>query len=130
MDAIAPPALSRDLGRHELITKYFFEGYEYSLIVCFLFFVHGISLSVRQLKRILRRMNLRRRGDTGSIRHRRTVRNLIQVSSSLTTVRSCVQMRVWYVEGTREFRKLTGIPGYVETITTKIQSCSVKFSLC
>ena len=36
-----------------------------------------------------------RRGDTGSIRHCRTVRNLIQVSSSLTTVRSCVQMHVF-----------------------------------
>ena len=46
--------------RDDIIRLYFSRGYTYSLIVCFLHFVHGTSLSLRQLKRILRRLNLRR----------------------------------------------------------------------
>ena len=34
-----------------LIRHYFFEGFEYRLIACFLYFVHGINISVRQIKR-------------------------------------------------------------------------------
>ena len=48
-------------NREDLIEVYFSCGYPYRLIVCFLHFVHGITLSLRQLKRILRRLNLRRR---------------------------------------------------------------------
>ena len=44
-----------------LIYCYFRLGYEYRLILCFLYFIHGITLSLRQLKRILRRLGLRRR---------------------------------------------------------------------
>ena len=55
------PALYRGVGRDDLIKLYFYEGYNYRLIICFLFFVHGISLSLRHLKRILQGMNLRRR---------------------------------------------------------------------
>ena len=47
------PALYRGVGRDDLIKLYFYEGYNYCLIICFLFFVHGISLSLRQLKKIL-----------------------------------------------------------------------------
>ena len=46
--------------RDELIWKYFHLGYEYKLIVCFLYYVEGISISLRQLKRILQRLGLRR----------------------------------------------------------------------
>ena len=55
------PALYRGVGRDDLIKLNFYEGYNYRLIICFLFFVHGISLSLRHLKRILQGMNLRRR---------------------------------------------------------------------
>ena len=48
-------------GRDLLIKCYFMLGYEYRLIICFLYFVHGISISLRQLKRTLRRLQLRRR---------------------------------------------------------------------
>ena len=77
MASFVSPALSRGLGRDDLIRQYFFEGYDYHLIICFLFFIHGITLSLRQLKRILRRMNLSRRMLPSS---RRTVSLLIQVA--------------------------------------------------
>ena len=48
-------------SRDALIQEYFHQGYPYTLILCFLYFVNGISLSLRQLKRILKRMGLRRR---------------------------------------------------------------------
>ena len=48
-------------SRDRLIQEYFYQGYPYQLILCFLYFVHGISLSLRQLKRILKRLSLRRR---------------------------------------------------------------------
>lgn len=45
----------------ELVAHYFHEGYSYALIVCFLHYVDGITISLRQLKRILQRLKLRRR---------------------------------------------------------------------
>ena len=45
-------------SRDSLIQDYFRQGYSHQL---FLYFIHGISLSLRQLKRILRRLGLRRR---------------------------------------------------------------------
>ena len=64
--------------RDGLIRHYFFEGFEYRLIACFLYFVHGINISVRQIKRVLRVFNLRRksRWNSSSIR---TIRNLVLV---------------------------------------------------
>lgn len=49
------------LSRDDIITSYFHCGYSYKLILCFLFGLHGIHLSLRQLKRILRKLKLRRR---------------------------------------------------------------------
>ena len=49
------------VSRADIIEWYFYEGYQYRTIVCFLYFVHGITLSLRQLKRELRKMNLHRR---------------------------------------------------------------------
>ncbi len=49
------------LTRNELVESYFHRGYEYWAIICFLYFLHGIKLSLRQLKRILKMLNLRRR---------------------------------------------------------------------
>ena len=47
--------------RDALVEHYFHLGYDYGLILCFLHFLHGISISLRQLKRILKRLGLRRR---------------------------------------------------------------------
>ena len=47
--------------RDLLIVEYFQEGYPYELILSFLALLHGFSLSLRQLKRILQLLNLRRR---------------------------------------------------------------------
>ena len=49
VEAVVPPQLSRSLSRDDLIKEYFFEGYEYRVIICFLYFVHGVSISLRQL---------------------------------------------------------------------------------
>ena len=53
--------LGVDRTRDALILRYFSLGYEYGLILCFLHFLHGVTISLRQLKRILRRLGLRRR---------------------------------------------------------------------
>lgn len=45
-----------------LITDYFKQGFKYSEILSFLLVKHGILMSLRQLKRILKRLNLKRRG--------------------------------------------------------------------
>ena len=46
----------------EFVQMYFERGYSYRLILCFLSSCHGILLSLRTLKRVLKRLNLRRRG--------------------------------------------------------------------
>ena len=48
-------------GRDSLVQQYFDLGLNYVEIISFLLLIHGISLSVRQLKRILRRKGLTRR---------------------------------------------------------------------
>ena len=58
----APGMESSSLTREELIVIYFFKGYPYKLIVEFLVSKHGIVLSMRQLKRIQKSMDLRRKG--------------------------------------------------------------------
>ena len=47
--------------RTNLIKHYFSLGLQYSEILAFLLSFHGIQLSLRQLRRILRREGLRRR---------------------------------------------------------------------
>ena len=59
---LTPTALLYGREREELVHDYFRDGYEYKVILCFLYFVHGICLSLRQLKRILKQLGLRRRG--------------------------------------------------------------------
>ena len=51
-------------ARDDLIKRYFYEGYEYRAIVSFLYFLHGLRISYRQLKRVLNKINLRRRVQT------------------------------------------------------------------
>lgn len=58
------PALNNDnIERDELIERYFSIGLGYDEILLFLGLLHDITLSVRQLKRILRARGLRRRGN-------------------------------------------------------------------
>ena len=75
----APPRLLpySGLSRNQLITKYFFDGYPYKTILILLGLLHGISLSLRQLKRILRSLGL----------HRRTVRTSIHLHRVETYIR-------------------------------------------
>ena len=83
METIVSPALSRDLSREDLIKQYFFEGYEYCVIINFVFctsYMGYVCLSVRQLKMVLRCMNLRRCVHPSSHYHR-TIRSLILVSN-------------------------------------------------
>lgn len=49
------------IDREQLIEHYFCLGFSYLEILCFLSLYHGISISIRQLHRILRNMRLRRR---------------------------------------------------------------------
>ena len=53
--------------RNDLIKHYFSLGFNYSEILAFLISFHGIQLSLRQLRRILRREGLRRRKDHSDI---------------------------------------------------------------
>ena len=136
METVASPALSRGFSRGDLIKQYFFEGYEYCVIICFLYFVHGIRLSVRQLKRVLRCMNLRRRVHPSSHYHR-TVRSLIQVSNPwpfvcllllLYWVPCAYVLRVLFIERAQELRKFVGLQGNMEAIIAEVQCDSVKVS--
>ncbi len=58
--------LSMEEQRDYLIANYFTEGHRYSLIICYLCYIHGISISLRQLKRILKRLNLSRRSSVSA----------------------------------------------------------------
>ncbi|KAJ8315062.1 hypothetical protein KUTeg_007212 [Tegillarca granosa] len=55
------PLSGNVLKRDELIKLYFMEGLKYAEIVLFLFCNHNIKMTIRHLKRILRKLNLRRR---------------------------------------------------------------------
>ena len=136
METVVSPALSRGFSRGDLIKQYFFEGYEYCVIICFLYFVHGIRLSVRQLKRVLRCMNLGRRVHPSSHYHR-TVRSLIQVSNPwpfvcllllLYWVPCAYVLRVLFIERARGLRKFVGLQGNMEAIIAEVQCDSVMVS--
>ena len=73
------PAQLHGIQREQLIHYYFLEGYTYRLILCFLLLVHGIPLSLRQLKRVLCKLGLKRRVPRYSVRHLQQVEELIRV---------------------------------------------------
>ena len=102
--------------RGTAIAKYFHQGYSYSLIVCFLEKVHGISISLRQLKRLLKKMNLRRQPPplTGGRRH--DLKNLIKVSQLLSN--GLIYLYV-LTERTGNFVKLIRIPSSVASFKAK-----------
>lgn len=51
----------------QFIQLYFERGYSYRLILCFLLSCHGILLSLRTLKRTLKKMHLRRKGHVSQL---------------------------------------------------------------
>ena len=68
--------------RNKFIKAYFYKGYSYESIVEFLYVEHGISLCVRQLKRILKSLGLRRRSPL-SLAKLNAVKEAISVSLKL-----------------------------------------------
>ena len=70
--AVLPPyvgnGLPNTIQRNDIINHYFSLGLAYSEILAFLLCFHGIEISLRQLKRVLRRQGLRRRKDHSGIR--------------------------------------------------------------
>lgn len=58
------PALNKNAGvdRENIISSYFFQGFTNAEIACLLALQHGVVLSVRSVKRILKRLTLRRAG--------------------------------------------------------------------
>ena len=57
------------LSRDDIIRSLFDEGFQYELILCFLVAVYGIFISLRTLKRSLKRQQLRRRGGYSDLQH-------------------------------------------------------------
>ena len=77
--------------RDELIKQYFNIGFSYKEILVFLSTRHNISLSLRQLKRVLKNTNLSRR------KSRSTINSVMQfISSELTTSTSCFGYRAMH----------------------------------
>ena len=77
--------------RDELIKQYFNIRFSYKEILVFLSTRHNISLSLRQLKRVLKNTNLSRR------KSRSTINSVMQfISSELTTSTSCFGYRAMH----------------------------------
>ena len=55
------PVYDENVERDELIETYFHLGLKYKEILLFLLDVHGVEISIRQLKRILKQRGLGRR---------------------------------------------------------------------
>ena len=72
-------------SKESLVSLYFSAGHKYEIIRQFLHNIHGIDISLRQLKRVLKRLGLRRRlpGSAGNLRH---ISRLIRVSHISTTL--------------------------------------------
>jgi len=74
------PAMIRGASREQLIKLYFLEGNEYKVILVFLGLVHGIVLSLRQLKRIIKKLGLRKK--------------TVYTTSLLQDVDRCIRVRM------------------------------------
>ncbi len=83
--AALPPTVSRGIGREQLIKLFFEEGYGYRSILCFLNFVHGFILSLRQLKRILKKHNLKKWPGNRGV----NIRTIIQLIKVLIRIIDC-----------------------------------------
>ncbi len=69
--------------KERLVRLYFEAGYSYSLILKFLANLHGICLSLRTFKRLLRRYGLRRRGCNSDLNLVMDCIEVIKVASSV-----------------------------------------------
>ena len=78
-----PDPLGDQRARNKLIFEYFSDGYDYSMILILLGVCHGFALSMRQLKRVLRKYGLRRRTNTACTGK---VEALIRVSLSKNVI--------------------------------------------
>ena len=63
-----PTVLNNNLGRNQLISTYFHLGFSYSEILLFLGLSHGVYQSMRQLKRVLKGLQLGRRRNSSDLR--------------------------------------------------------------
>ncbi len=54
--------MSSFISVNEIVRSYFVDGYPYNIILCFLSILHGITMSLRTLKRKLKKLGLRKRG--------------------------------------------------------------------
>ena len=109
MSGTTSPAEDAGRTRESLIKKYFEEGFEYRIILCFLYWVHGFILSLRHLKRLLKRMKLRRRKalDASSFRY---INLLIRVRSKVTAfLLLCIHIYIITTERTVWIREYVGI---------------------
>ena len=92
------PALSlnnQPVERDILIEQYFSTGLGYDEILLFLGLLHGVTLSIRQLKRILRARGLRRRGNSSDPRQVcRAVQEELRGSGSTIGYRQMTQRLV------------------------------------
>ena len=57
------PALHQSFDENTLVIKYFQEGYTYPVILTFLQRAHGLEMTLDQLRGVLRKLGLKRRGD-------------------------------------------------------------------
>lgn len=57
----SPSLASHGTTRNGLIRDYFRSGYTYSMMVKILWLVHGIRLSLRHLKRVVKALGMQRR---------------------------------------------------------------------
>ena len=108
--------------REKIIAKFFFDGYRYETITQFVYVVHGIVLSVRQLKRILRARQLQRRQPHTQF-HNNVIIYLIQVKYTCLTIILFVTPE--RARGPREF---TRVSVYASSSPKKVW-CSC-FSVC
>ena len=77
--------------------RYFEEGYPYKTILRFLRSLHGLTISMRTLKRVLKHLKLRRRlpRNCNWTVHLRTVKEMIEVDSVASYI-FCGNTELWW----------------------------------
>lgn len=95
------PALlaGRQVERNDLIEEYFELGFTYPEILVCLVLIHGITLSLRQLKRVLSARNLRRRKQPSDLQDVADA-----ISEELTGSGSCFGYRFMHQHLRRKYR--------------------------
>ena len=87
-----PAIETHGLSRDDIVEKYFTLGFSNAEILGFIVNVHGIRLSLRQLKRILQKRNCKRRNDQDDLEDVvRAIENELNGSGSIIGYRSMHQ---------------------------------------